>query len=146
MTIDIQPTIEEATGKWRIAIDMTDEPRYVVRTDKKDEFSTVFTPKQLDEFQSWRTVSEMMKIWEEGIERGYVKYSKALDRGWEYASRKIFVFDIVTREEKELLDDDGKTVYRNLEIPLTKDRREYYQREVKKLGKQRGKMTFVKLV
>jgi hypothetical protein len=145
MIIDVEPQIELATGMWRIVCDTYNEPRFVVRQENGEQFTTVFSPKQLDEFIPSKKASEMLKCWEEGVSRKINEIEVILAQGWHMKSRVIILCDIFTKKDL-YYKKGGELVYRELETPLSKDDKEYYKRELGRLKAQRGKLMLVKMV
>lgn len=149
MIIDVEPKVELATGMWRIVCDTYNEPRFVVMQENGEPFTTIFSPKELDEFIPSTKTSEMLKRWEDGVSRKIKEYEDILSRGWIYKNRPVIVCDIFTKEEVHLQEKREVywvKVYREQETPLNKDEKEYYNRELGRLKAQQGKLTLVKMV
>lgn len=132
MKIDITPKIERATGIDLIAIDaMGHDHFYVVRTSNGEDFTTKFREKEFNEFQPNRTVSEMMKIWEDGLVNQL-----------EVAKRVVATNEHPTWTQP--IYDDNKNIvgYKPYVLSSTTN----FQLTIERITKQLGKMTFVKLV
>ena len=70
MQIDVTPKVIIATGSIRTIIDVCDkEALYYIGADEDTVFSTIWDRKTLAEFQPNKTVSEMLKTWQDGVKR-----------------------------------------------------------------------------
>ena len=77
MKIDIQPNIEKASDLDSICIDARCiDALYVVRLADGSDYTTKFDNKSLEEFQTNKTVSEMLASWEENI---ILRYNTAME-------------------------------------------------------------------
>jgi hypothetical protein len=82
MKIDIDPILEKAEGFKRVVLETREIPRlYVVRLASGVDYSVEFDDKSIAEFQPNKTVSEMINSWEEGLQREYDMYCKAVETG-----------------------------------------------------------------
>lgn len=145
MIIDVEPEVEMAKGDWRIVCDTYNEPRYVVRQENGEAHTVHFCPKALGEFLPSMKVSEMMKRWEDGINQKIEEYRTILSQGWHILSKPVTVYEITTRK-RLYLKRGGEIVYRELPFKLEAYDKKSYKRQIANLEKQKGKMTFVKLV
>lgn len=149
MIIDVEPKEEFATGIWRIVCDTYKEPRLVVKQENGEHFTSVFSPKELEGFIPSLTVSQMLKRWEDGINRRIKEHEDILNQGWTLKPQPIMVCDIFTKEEIHLQEKREVywvKVYRDLETPLNEEEKEYHNREFGRLKLQQGKLTLVKMV
>lgn len=149
MIIDVEPTVELATDMWRIVCDTYSEPRFVVKQENGEHFTTVFSPKELNEFIPRLTVTEMLKRWGDGVNRKIKEYENILSRGWLLKPQPIMVCDLFSREVVHLQEKREVywvKVYRELETPLDKYEKAFYNRELGRLKAQQGKLTLVKMV
>src|SRR3546814_758168 len=99
MIIDVEPIVEKATGIWRIACDLYQEPRFVVKQENGKFYSAVFTQREIDNFVPSKTASEMLTAWETGIARRYDTFMMQLETGLMPKKFKVMASDIFTKEE-----------------------------------------------
>ena len=141
MIIDCEPIIEVATGINRVAIDIREiGALYVARLANGEDYSTTFDAKELVLFQPKKTVSEMLKSWEDGLQREYETAINAVETGihpyWK-AQRKVMdpVFKHYWTGKYEecdyILNEDGIKSFKNI---------------AERLSKKLGKLTFHKLI
>jgi len=72
MKIDVTPTEYQSNDYYETIIKSRGIPElYVVQTQSGENYTVLWEKKDLDEFQPKRTVSEMMKSWEETLQRRY---------------------------------------------------------------------------
>jgi hypothetical protein len=80
MKLDIEPTIEKATGLNKIKMQMMEiDALYVVRLANGDEYTVTWDRKGLEEFQPKANISDVMKSWEESILRTIKTNKKAAE-------------------------------------------------------------------
>lgn len=139
MKIDIEPRIEIADEFHRIVLDTREIPAlYVIRLANGEDFSVKFEHDEMQSFLPSKTVSETIKMWEEGIIRQCEIYKKSIETGihpcWK-SSRKIInpITQIWT----------GR--YEECDYIMNKSEIESFQRLLELTEKKLGKMEFVKI-
>lgn len=135
MIIDIEPKIELAKGLDAIVIDtIGHEHLYVFRTKDGEDFSAKFNDKDFNEFCPNKTVSEMIKSWEEG-----------LINQLEVAKRVVETNEHPTWTQPIY----AKTAHNNRVIgykPYVLSSTENFKLTIERITKQLGGITFVKII
>jgi beta-galactosidase/beta-glucuronidase len=134
MKVDIEPIVEQAVDIDAIALDMRNEPFfYIVRLANGDDYTVKWTRKEIQEFQPSKTVSQMIKEWEESILRRYEEAKTALETNL-HPTRTEQVLDFLKRPTGETR-------------PKVLDRYEkaHFNRVMGDMKKQFGSMVFVKI-
>lgn len=135
MIIDVEPIIEQAGGFNAIVLENREEPCFfVVRLANGDALTTKWTNKEIKEFQPNKTVSEMMKIWEEGFTERYNVAKTALETG------------IHPTETVEVLDMFQRPTGEKIPKQLDKYEKGFFTKEFYSMEKMIGPLTFVKIV
>jgi hypothetical protein len=142
MIIDVTPVIEAANDFDRTCIDMREiDALYVVRLANGKDFSVKWDLKELKTFLPKRTVSEMLKIWEEGLHRNLEIAKNSVETGlhptWTTKSE-------IMRTIGDMNFGTGK--FEEVPKPLTNSQTVYFKFKIVKLEAELGKMVFVKLV
>jgi hypothetical protein len=143
MKIDITPIIEEADKWHRVVLDTRElEALYVVRLANGEDYSVEFDKKGLELFQPNKTVSEMIKSWEESFIRRHGVIVEAL---------RTNLHPTFTIERKEMISTPSGFEYPTGRVftepkPLDNYDKERLNWEKNKLEKQFGNMVFVKIV
>ncbi len=149
MKIDIQPNIRLATRTEKIILEMREIPAlYNVLTSDGKQFSTMFDDKSLSEFLPSRTVSEMLKSWEEGINRQLDLYKNSIEQKihpyWTRSTKTMVHYPQYAGHPELEYRWNGK--YHDEPVQMTKDQIRIFQKEVEKLEKINGKFVFEKVV
>ena len=139
MKIDITPTIEKANERDSICIRMREIPcLYEIRLASGKVLSTQFDDKSLSEFLPNKTVSEVLKSWEENFHIRYNRAKEALSSG---------LHPSFTVEEKVLVNGinfGGKT--RTVPAPLNQYTTEHMKNEMIEMEKCFGGLQFIKII
>ncbi len=135
MKIDIEPIIEKANEVDKACIELREIAcYYLVRLANGKEYSVKWDDKGLAEFQPNRTVSTMLKEWEEGIKRNHAVAVKALKTG---------LHPIWTTEKR----DEFKRLTGKFEpTPLDQYTRAHFEREKTDREAEFGPLTFSKII
>jgi len=117
------------------------EALYVVRTANGVDYSTKFDKESLAEFVPKRTVSEMLKSWEETIKRRYDEAKLAVRSGYH---------PFRTFERETVLFTPSGHEYKNGEIEIVRSKidryeKNHYRHVAEQLEQQFGAMQFVKI-
>ncbi len=157
MKVDITPLTLPANDMWKICLPLREIPHvYCFLTKDGEEFTTLFSDKEIEEFCQSRTVSEMKKIWEDDLKRQLALYEKCIKIGkhphWTTDVKHLVPKYLVTgkRAGSKMIIGEGTKLMNErivtIKAPLTKSQREYLIREVERLKKIVGELTFVKYV
>lgn len=142
MKIDIEPTIEKATGLDKLRMETQGiDALYFVRLANGSEFTVKWDRIGLESFLPRETVSEAMKRWEEGIVRTIETNKKAAETGqhptW-------------TQPVYENVEYNGRVVDKKIvgqkPYELSESSIESFKLMVERGVEKLGKMEFVKLV
>lgn len=141
MKIDIDPIIQPANELEKAVIEMREiEALYVVKLANGKEYTVQWDKKGLAEFQTSRTVSEMLQIWEDGIRNRYEVAKGALATGLHplhTVKRQLFY------PGTEIpMADKFETVPKQLDWY----EKRYFKLEMKDREQEFGKLTFHKIV
>jgi len=141
MKIDVEPKIEAAKGLDKLRMEMSGiDALYVIRLSNGQDYTVVWESEELDKFQPNKTVSEMMKSWEEGILRGIEVNKKAAETG-KHPTWKQAVYEDVEKHGRIVKEQVGWEAYKLSESSI-KSFELFVKRDLKKVGK----MELVKLV
>jgi hypothetical protein len=142
MKIDIEPTIEIASGLDKLRLQTKElDALYFVRLANGSEFTVKWDKDGLKSFQPNKTISEMMKQWEEGIIRTIETNKKAAETG-EHPTWTQPIYENVEYNGRVICKKViGKKPY-SLCNSSIENFKMFVERDMKKLGK----MEFVKLV
>lgn len=141
MKIDIEPIIEIATGLDKLRLQTQGlDALYFVRLANGAEFTVKWDRDGLENFLPNKTVSEMMKLWEEGIIRDIEKNKKAVETG-EHPTWTQPVYEDVEYFGRFKKKQIGTKPYKLNDYSI-ENFKMFVERDIKKLGK----MEFVKLV
>jgi len=146
MKIDITPIIELGEGTNRIAIDMRNiSGLYVFRLANGKDYTTLFSPKELEEFQPSKNVSEMIKEWEDNIKRRHETCVKCIETGLHHTNTTIHkVMKNISLPNGQIIEmPTGETEIRP--VVLRKDWIDSYKNEARELAEQFGKISFIKI-
>jgi len=142
MKIDITPTIEKADDFDALCIqDRKIDALYVVRLANGKRYTVKWDSNGLDGFLPKRTVSEMLKSWEETIKRRYETAKTALKTGKHptFTSEQK-LFNMIG--EHKVYTGETETVPKKLD----KYERAYFKREMADREKEFGELIFYKIV
>jgi hypothetical protein len=146
MKIDITPIVEKAGDFDSICLTSRHiEELYVVRTANGAQYSTKFDAKSLGDFQPSKTVSEMLKSWEENIIRRCEEATLALSTGLH--PTRTFERDIMVTIEKKYVTYECSTGETEIiRSKIDSYERRHFKHLVKALTHQFGSMEFVKII
>lgn len=131
MELDIQPQIEKAKGIDKICLEMREiDSLYVVRTSDGKDYTVKWELDEMLGFQPNKTVSEMMKTWEDGLKR-QLKTAEKVIKTKNHPTWKQWVYD-----------DKGKAIGQK---PYRLSDTRNFEISAERIKKQLGKMTIVKI-
>jgi len=142
MKIDVKPRIVEANDIQKLMLELRGiDCLYIVCLANGSEYTVTWTRKELDEFCQNKTVSEMLKSWEESIKRQHDLYVSSLETG---------LHPYHTKDIKIKLPNNSysfaKPKFETVPINLTKETRKYFTQQVANLKEQFGELYLVKIV
>ena len=142
MKIDVNPRIVEANEIQKLMLELRGiDCLYIVCLANGCEYTVTWTRKELDEFCPNKTVSEMLKTWEEGIKRQHDLYVSSLETGLHPYHTKIIQIELPKNSYSF-----AKPKFETVPIELTKQSKEYFTKAVEKLKQQFGELYLVKIV
>jgi hypothetical protein len=142
MKIDITPIVEVAGHVDAICIEMREiEALYVVRLANGKDYTTKWDKKELESFQPSKTVSQMIKEWEDGIIRRYEIAKNALETGLHPTD--TFERPIMIKTPHGFEYPSGKT--ERVRCELTSYEEKHFKREMVDREAEFGKMTFIEI-
>jgi hypothetical protein len=149
MKIDIKPNIRTANETEKVIIEVREIPAlYNVLTSDGNPFSVMFDDKSLAEFVPSRTVSEMLKNWEEGINRQLNLYKNSIKQNihpyWTRTAKTMVHYPQYAGTPELEYRWNGK--YHDEPVQMTKEQIKFFQKEVERLEKIKGPLTFEKVV
>jgi hypothetical protein len=134
MKIDVEPIVEKAEGIDVTILKLRNESSYyVIRLANGNNYTVKWTLKELEEFQPNKTVSEMIKSWEENILRRYEVAKTALETGL-HPTRRLEVLDQFKRPTGEIVKK-----------PLDLYEKAGFKREMTDREKEFGSMKFIRI-
>ena len=149
MEIDIKPKLRLANEREKTILEMREIPAlYNVLTSDGKEFSVMWDDKSLAEFCPSRTVSEMLKSWQQGFIDKIELYKKSVELNihpWWTVTKKTMVHYPQYAGHPELeYRWNGK--YHEAPYEMTKAQNRFFQSEIKKFEAINGELTFEKIV
>lgn len=145
MRIDVTPTIEKADDIQRFIMNTYGwDAMYCVKLANDKEYTVTFNPESLAEFQPNKTVSEMMKQWQEGFQHTIDRNTAMLKTGYHdtHTVKQPKVKYVLPNGTEVLSRDEFEDVPRELDSYEKKSMR-YWIRDAKS---KLGKMKFIKFV
>lgn len=143
MQIDIEPIIEKANSTDAICMEFRNiDALYVIRLANGKDFTIKWDSKGLNDFQSRRTISEMIDMWEKGIIRRYKIAENALKTGLHPTN--TFERPITVKLSNGFEYPTGKT--ERVRCELDSYGKEHFKSEMVNRELEFGKMIFVKII
>jgi hypothetical protein len=143
MKIDIEPIIEKADKFDRTCIDMREiEALYVVRLTNGKNYTVKWDKKEMDSFLPNRTVSEMLKSWEETILRRHSEAIEAVESGLH--PTRTFERPIMVKTPSGF--EYPSKVTERVRSVLDTYEKNHFRFVAKQLEKEFGKLSFIKIV
>lgn len=149
MKIDLQPKIRLANDFEKIVLETREIPAiYNVLTSDGKQFSTMFDDKSLAEFLPNKTVSEMLKSWQEGIGRQIELYKNSIKLGihpyWTATKKTMVHYPQYAGNPELEYRWNGK--YHEEPMQLNKIQKKFFLSEIERLEKISGELVFEKVV
>ena len=148
MKIDIKPKIKLASPLEKVILEMREIPAlYAVYTSDGKEYSTQWDEKSLAEFCPNRTVSEMLKNWQDGFLSQIEQYKKAVETNthpfWTSTVKTMVHYPQYAGHPE--LEYRWNNKYHEEPAEMTKAQNRFFQSEIKKFEAISGELTFVKI-
>jgi hypothetical protein len=118
------------------------EALYVIRLSNGKDYSVKFDKKEMDSFQPNKTVSEVIKSWEDNIQRRYDEAVKAIETGLHPTARVNVPIMITLLHGGEY--PTGKYTSERKQLDVYEKR--HFKKMIAELPNEFGLMQFIKIV